>query len=461
MYKLYFDKLKGIILPHAGFQYAGNARKIIFDNLSEKDKNIRKIIYLSALHDTRNSTDKVFILESNKIFEDFFTNTHCIYNSDFLSEGAIKEHSFNWVKDELTFYFKNSKFLVICPTPDTNHKNLAIDIINYIYKTTEKVLLIATTDLIHYGERFNNLNLLDYPYTYDKIIKEEETISNLLNNKLTNYDESIMCGRFAIKTFLIISKFFNWNARVIDYYDSSKYNKNNNEKHIIDFDNEKKEFVSYVSIIYGLFENTNHLLPIDIFQSYGLIKSTLYLKLYNINVNLHIPKWNRFNNIYNGIFVSTEIKDKTNSCIGIFQNNEKISCSNKIINCAKSCLNDSIQRWQNPITINNLDKLNIKIEIIDDISEWSNFPSNTSQLNFNFDGRHGMYLKIYNNNTSTFLPSVAKDNLKNWTVEDYMNNLSVKSGSNKDDWKHKDSIMYIYKTKIIKYESDRNVISFN
>jgi len=72
-----------------------------------------------------------------------------------------------------------------------------------------------------------------------------------------------------------------------------------------------------------------------------------------------------------------------------------------------------------------------------------------------------MYLKLYNNNTATFLPSVAEDNENIWSIEDYMNTLSLKSGSNKLDWKNDNSFMYIYDTKKIIYNTQTNNINFN
>lgn len=461
MYSKYFDKLRGIIIPHAGIQYAGTARNNIFKNLNDNDKSVKKIIYLAALHDSRNSTYKVFILENDNSFDNYFINTKCKYNIDNLSNGAINEHSYKWVKDEIIYFFKNPKILVICPTPQCNFKNLAIDIINYINNQKEKIILIATTDLIHYGDRFNNLDFLNYPYNYDKIKKEEDTIYNISNNILTNYDENIMCGRYSIRTFLIISNFFNWNSRIIDYYDSSAFTYDNIKKHEINFMKEKTELVSYVSIIYGTFNNENELLPIDIFQSFGFIKSILYAKLNNIDINIKLPKWNKFNYIYNGIFVSTELDNNTNSCIGIFQNGNDMSSAIKIINSLNNSINDSISRWNNPITMDNLNKINIKIELIDDISTWKYYKSNSSYNNFNLNDNKGMYLKLYNNNTATFLPCVAEDNKKNWSIDDYMNNLSLKSGSDKSDWKHDNSVMYIYDTKKIIYNNKLNYINFN
>ena len=203
------------------------------------------------------------------------------------------------------------------------------------------------------------------------------------------------------------------------------------------------------------------LLPIDIFQTFGIIKSIFYAKLNNIDIDIRLPKWNKFNYIYNGIFISTELENNTNSCIGIFQNNNDLPSSIKIINATNNCINDSISRWNNPITLDNLNNINIKIEIIDDTSTWKYYKSNTCYNNFNLNDNKGMYIKLYNNNTATFLPCVAEDNKQKWSIDDYMNNLSLKSGSDKSDWKNDNSFMYIYNTKKIIYDNKLNNINFN
>ena len=67
IYSNYFNNFNGAIIPHAGIQYAGNARKLIFDNLNNTDLSVKYIIYLAALHDPSNSNDKVFVLENDTI----------------------------------------------------------------------------------------------------------------------------------------------------------------------------------------------------------------------------------------------------------------------------------------------------------------------------------------------------------------------------------------------------------
>ena len=110
IYSNFFKKFSGAIIPHAGINYAGNARKVIFNNLTENDKNIKYIIYIAALHNTSNSTERIFILRRDKGFNNYFKTTHCKYEQNNLSDGAKKEHSFKWVHGELKKVFQeNSK----------------------------------------------------------------------------------------------------------------------------------------------------------------------------------------------------------------------------------------------------------------------------------------------------------------------------------------------------------------
>ena len=458
MYKEYFDNLCGIIIPHSGIDYGGNARKIIFENLVKKDRDVKYIIYLAALHNSVNTTNKVLILKNNDLFKSLFFNINN-YEINDIPLCGINEHSYEWVKDEIKYYFKKAEILVMAPTPITDIVSLGDDIIRFIKKTNEKILLIATTDLIHYGERFNNIGLLEYPQQLNKWRLEENLIDDLLNNKMTDNNSKIICAPYAIKTFIYISNYYKWNSRVIDYYDSSNNKSNLIDKYAICYNKKKQEFVSYVSMIYGVFKNNNLLLPLDIIQCLSLVKSCLECKLNDRNDLLLLPKWNKLYNYTNGIFVGTELNNNTNSCIGQFQ--KKDDNMNSIVKIYTSCqniLNDAKNRWSSEITINNIEKLNYKIEIIDDINIWKEYLALDIETKFNFNGKEGILLNLYNDKSSTFLPVVAKDNINRWSIIDYIDNLSIKASGYKEDWKNKDSKIKIYKTTVFKYNSVKNCI---
>jgi AmmeMemoRadiSam system protein B len=449
MYKEYFNNLRGMIIPHAGYEYAGSARKIILDNLVKKDRDIRFIIYLAALHNPVNTTNKVLVLKNNINFKELINKN---YETDNIPEGGLNEHSYKWVENEINYYFNKAEIIVLAPTPYTNIKTFANDIIKFITNTKEKVLLIATTDLIHYGKRFNNLNLLDYPQQLGKWRLEEDLIDDLINNKITDKNAKIICGPYAIKTFIYISNYFKWSARVIDYYDSSDNKSKLIDKYRINYNKRNQEFVSYVSIIYGIFKKNNLLLPLDIIQCLSLVKSTIDCKLNNRNDLLLLPKWNKLYNYTNGIFVGTEINNMTNSCVGQFENlDDKMNSVIKIFSSSQNVLNDAKMRWGAQITKKNLDNLNYKVEILDNIENWKEYLAINVENKFNFNGKEGILLTLYNGKSATFLPVVAKDNLNKWSKYDYMDNLSIKASGNKDDWKNKDSKIKIYKSIVFKY----------
>ena len=283
----------------------------------------------------------------------------------------------------------------------------------------------------------------------------------MLNNNYKEIDKELICGPYAIQTFMYISNYFKWNSRVIDYYDSSNYNKNLLEKYSINLEKKKKEFVSYVSIIYGDFEKDNILLPIDIILGFVVIKTIITLKLLNIEIkDIILPKWNKFNEMTNGIFISTQINNKTNSCNGIFELEENnLNSSLKITKIAEKSVEDSINRWHNPIKIDDIDKYIIKIEIIDNLKDWKEYNSDEIIKNFNLSESNGIFLKLYNNNNATYLPIVAIENKDIWSVEDYMNNLSIKAGGNKEDWKIKGTIIKKYNSISFKYINETNTIT--
>ena len=466
MYSRFFSKFSGTIIPHAGIDYAGKARKVVFDNLNKNDKNIKYIIYIAALHNTSDSNKRIFILRRDKGFNNYFRNPRCQYEENNLSNGAKKEHSFKWVESELNQYFKNAKILVLCPTPYSNLEDLSKDIIKFISKSNDKVLLFSTTDLIHYGKRFNNLNTLSYPQQLDKWRKEENLINDIvnINTNLKKKDLDLICGPYAIKTFMYVASYFKWNARVIDYYDSYGNESSLIDRYSIDFSNNSPEFVSYVSIIFGNFKKSKDiLLPIDINLGLGIVKSIINAQLVDYNSDFYLPKWNNFHKMDNGIFVGTEIiknnEYNTNASYGNYQTEDNNTNSAiKITKASKNCLNDARKRWKLPYSIENLDTHTFKVEILDDINTWTKYKSSLAPKKFLLDGNHGMLLTLNNGSGATYLPVVARDYKDKWTISDYMKNLSKKEGCLENDWKHPNSQMKIYKSISYKYDPNTNKI---
>lgn len=470
IYDIYFDNIEASIIPHASYEYAGECRNTILENIKFKSK-IKYIIFISALHDNLDvENNKTYVLDYNEKFKNIYFRydniNNYIFDKNKFTKGILNEHSYKFIKNEIEKNFINAKILVLCPTSKTNLKLLANDIINCIYNIKnnfEKFHLFATTDLTHYGKRFNNLHLFKNPVQYYKWKYEENLINNLLNNTIDYNDLSKICGIYSIQTFLHISYYFKWNSRVVDYYDSANFSENLLiDKYSIKLDNSVSEFVSYISIIYGNFKNFNNklLLPIDIIMGLSLIKTNINNQLLNNNNLFYLPKWNAFNNFKNGLFISTILDNNTNSCIGIFQNNiDDNNSSIKLSNCSKNLINDSINRWKNPINLNNINNIIFKIEILDDINSWKKYNSINANNLLNMNSNKGVYLELYDKKNATYLPNILFDMRFKWNINDYMNNLSLKAGGNIDSWKNIDSIIKIYDTISFKFLNDTNTLT--
>ena len=462
------QKTYGAIIPHAGIQYAGDCRKSAFSLLKDKfkSKSIKRIIYISAFHGGDPKGDKIYQFYKDTGFSYQFESN--IIKDRQITSQLKSEHSFKWVHSELKKVFPDAKLLVLTPESASNLKKLSLDIYHFLEKHPN-TLLLGTTDLSHVGTRFNLF--YDYPQQNKKVTKEERVISYMINTKQTINDildfkpYINMCGLTAVKLFLLVSKKMGWLGRVADYYDSYGISKHQKlDRYIVNYQ-PVPDFVSYASVVYGKFSQSDMkmLLPFDIYLGIGLSKSIIIRKTMNKNYQVKLPKWSVLNSIYNGIFVGTELirttnKKDTNCSYGRFQNKsgERMSILKKIKGASLDCPMDASGRWRIPYTSANLDQMTYKMEILDLEKDWKEYPALEAPKRFKYDGNHGIYLKTPNG-SATYLPVVARENM-NWSVEEYMEKLSYKASSNKLAWKNPNSIIKVYQSRSFIYDPKSNKI---
>ena len=213
-------------------------------------------------------------------------------------ENVKKEHSYKWVKNELNNYFYNSEIIALCPSEMTDITLLNKKIYDFCKKIDKNILIISTTDLIHYGPNYNNKLKLNYPILLDKVYKEEKLISFLKNVSVYNFNnrknfKNLMCGYTSINIFLNLAKMFKWKGEVVDYYDS--YSIITKNKYWTDFSflKEKHNFVSYVGVVYPktiVNYNKFNLTDLDVKMALGTVRTVIKTKLLNTNLVVRLPK---------------------------------------------------------------------------------------------------------------------------------------------------------------------------
>ena len=502
-------KINFILIPHAGKKYAGDCRKSVLDKF--RQKKIKNIIYITALHNSLflddNLKNKNFIIEDEcKLFNKKFNKK---FNKNFIElknldknikNNILKEHSYKWVKNELNFM--KAKHTIITPGPniDLNEyltiKKLIEDLVkknkNKVI-SNEEILIIGTTDLIHYGFKFN-FTKFKYPQQTQKLYEESKFIKAINDIKIDKvkkiYEQKkhICCGINSILVLLFLIKNFDKNLKghVYNYYDSdqSKYKDvrrySNNFSNNFNIKNNSfksvKSFVSYVSILFEKDNKDNkEIKTIDKNIAKGCLRNIVlknyYKKYGKLDIDrvddkeqYYIPIWSNLYRIYNGVFVGISLNNKVKCSTGRFQVDKtnlrnKISLAKKIYLSSNNCLNDSFSRWGG-IKNEDIENLDYKIELLESNKKWKKTGYSILIKNSkNYKNKnYGFHLKLTLNNknySATYLPNVWEKSFPaNTTIIKMLNKLATKATNIENFDLQKQKNIYdnleikIYKTEI-------------
>ena len=451
----HMSRIFSCIIPHAGKQYAGDARSDVFNylnNANNANNRINEIIYIAALHNPINSKG-VYVLKDDI---GIFKNNNWVTKSGF-PDGVLKEHSYEWVKNELPA----SKHTVIIPTGNYNeHFYELSEIIKKYLENNINALLVGTTDLIHYGKSYN-LTGWDNHEQYSKIkyegplIKALQSCENTEISKLFNANNFLGCGRYSIELVSDISKKLGCIGTVVSYYDSDQSQYKNDDIKRYSFNTKPVEkFVSYVGMI---FSKEKKLTDIDVKLSLGAIRSVINTTIKNEEIREcigYIPIWTEWYLINNGVFVGTSMyknsHKKTNCSYGRYQSLKSTAVN--IVDAAGDCYNDSKQRWKIPLELNG--NVNYKLEILQNNKEWEKIKASDIK-NYSKDMNYGYYLN-FNNFSATYLPGVWEESLADKTAEEMLSSLAGKASGmqSNDAWKQdKNAYVKLYSSCKIYYDS--------
>ena len=250
--------MNAVLIPHAGKPYAGECRLSAFSQI-KKPASVKYIIYIATLHYI-NDTDTIVELYRDKGFPEMrskktkkkTTTTGLQTITEDAHHGGksyTPEHSFEWVHEELQEHFPNAKILAVAPNGGV--KARLSRWIGAFVKRHRQTLIIGTTDLIHYGERFGNIGSLGPDIQRSKEQIEQEFISLLTAKqpsipkiqafiqKQQRRKPEIACGSKAVIELMKVVKALRLTGVLVDTYDSSRYETN------------KDSFVSYASIVFS------------------------------------------------------------------------------------------------------------------------------------------------------------------------------------------------------------------
>ena len=168
------------LIPHAGKEFAGDLRKQVFQTLKEDQyRNLKAIdtfiCYLAPVHQWVDPPSLYLDIPRHSFVKKpswaYIASKH---------PTVTNEHSFRWVRPELEEAFPNLPILVCyCAFPSSHTKLMKqtrtwlLDLISQ-----HNVILIGTSDLIHYGPEYRVTNL-PFPPQLSKMRREAPLIEAL------------------------------------------------------------------------------------------------------------------------------------------------------------------------------------------------------------------------------------------------------------------------------------------
>ncbi|MDD2229089.1 MAG: AmmeMemoRadiSam system protein B [Candidatus Cloacimonetes bacterium] len=221
----------GIILPHAGYMYSGQCAALGMHSIS--DENIDCFILLHPSHQGHHFdfsispySEYVNPLGSLKLNSDFYDKLSPQTNQNIELSYHQNEHSMEIQLPFISYFYPNATILPIMignQIPSVA-KRLASMLNDVMYKSSQRVVILCSTDLSHYHKA-------DRAEELDK-----ELVANVLAMQPDKLWDSIQqgraeaCGIGAILTLLYVADYYTApEAKLINYTHSGIVSGNNQQ----------------------------------------------------------------------------------------------------------------------------------------------------------------------------------------------------------------------------------------
>jgi AmmeMemoRadiSam system protein B/AmmeMemoRadiSam system protein A len=429
------NKIKAVIVPHAGYIYSGQIAAISYSAIS---KDTERFIIITPSH-------RVPINGAATIKEDFITPLGKIETDKEFIDELLKDKIFEEKKDSfynehslevqlpfIQYLFKKAIIVPILVNTEDIPKLIKISekIFDVINQKKKKTIIIISSDFSHYPE--NEVSLISDKTMIEAIKTLDEnyiylTSKVLLSKGVLNLDTTA-CGLSAIIVGTHLSKLMGAKSFTL-IKNSNSYLETGNEKL-------KSNVVGYVSAIFSEEENKKDKYTLKEEDKKILLKRARDSIKENLlgRGNLvfsHSLNQNPYFNLPKAVFVTLTTKDKgyLRGCMGTTQ--PQMSLYDAVAYFAQVAATED-PRFK-PLQLNELENIKIEISIL----------SNLKKVNDYKDIKKGDgVVLITKQGSGLFLPQVWKQ-LPN--KEDFLSELCYeKAGVDKDCWKRSETQFYIF-----------------
>ena len=441
------DKIKALIAPHAGYYYSGRCAAKAYACL-KNNQDVDLVFILGIAHRANiygacvseysfNSTPLGKIPVNTDITGKLSREIHFTLNNNIM----LYEHSIETQLPFLQRILQGRKFKIVPILFGKLYKEdfqtMADTIKKYITKNS---LVIASTDLTHYGEAFgfvpfkenikNKLAKLDYG-----------VINTILSQNFDKYyaykrETGItMCGFTPVGILLKLFPEKNTRLQLIDYYKSG------------DLNNNYSLSVSYASFIAIEKKEVNTKNTLNVREQKVLLQLarkslTLYLthkKIPDIG-RLKIPLTPDLKE-KRGVFVTLKKEGELRGCIGYITGIAPLY-KGVVQNTINAAVKDP--RFL-PVKKKEVPHLSISISVMTPLQKITNY----RKIRLGTDGviiKKGYRQAVY-------LPQVATET--GWSLDQFLASLCIKAGLGKNDYKLKGMTFFVFQAQVFSESSKK------
>lgn len=214
-------KIKGMIIPHAGYAYSGIVASTAYKTLAKQQSQINVTLigpsHYFAFYDVVKGTYDYWrtplgLIKVNNLldFPDF-------------DVAFVHEHSLEVHLPFMQYYFNKVEIFPLLTSKVVNKEEIVKKLSSLVSKTT----FIISSDFSHY-------------YPYEKaIVKDNKSINHILNLNIKGFaKEGEACGKEAIILLMELAAIYNWKPIILQYMNSG------------DVSNNKSNVVGYAAIAF-------------------------------------------------------------------------------------------------------------------------------------------------------------------------------------------------------------------
>jgi len=433
------NKIRAIIVPHAGYVYSGRTAAWGFAGL--RDNNSYKNVFIigashiaafdgaTVFHGAAFETPLGSVEINSEITKDLQQNNIFKFPQQYQIEDHVLEVEIPFLQFILEPGFKIVPITI--GTKSTYALNKITDILKPYF--TEENLFVISTDLSHYPSYSDAVKadnaviqsiLSGNPQTFDHVVRANE------NSGIKNYVTAI-CGYSAVYVIMSLTQNKEFTYEKLKYSNSGDVSG--------DFD----RVVGYASIVIregSKKEETEQeskfvISDEDKALMFGIARNSIESRLSGVSYTIPdvLPE---ILHEKCGVFVTLNLNGKLRGCIGTFRQDRELA-QNIGEMAVASAFNDP--RFEQ-LTKEEYKNIEVEISVLTPMQK-------IDSINQIVLGKHGIYIKR-GNMSGTFLPQVATET--GWTLEEFLGHCSRdKAGIGWNGWKDSKAEIYIYEAIVL------------